>query len=85
MAIAKEHIRGEKLPWISKFLSKFIRNFSGICTPILDMVKKRHKYFKWTEEAEKSFRILKEKITEQPILVLQISGRHFKYDVMLVE
>ena len=36
----------------------------------MDTVKKRHRYFKWTEEAEKVFNILKDKITEQPILVL---------------
>jgi hypothetical protein len=37
---------------------------------MMDMVKKRHKSFHWTEEAEKSFNLLKKKITEQPILVL---------------
>ena len=48
----------------------FIRDFSGICAPVMDTVKKKHKSFKWTEEAERSFNILKEKITEWPILVL---------------
>jgi hypothetical protein len=37
---------------------------------MMDTVKKRHKYFHWTEESEKSFNLLKRKITEQPILVL---------------
>jgi hypothetical protein len=37
---------------------------------MMDMVKKRHKSFKWIEEAEKIFNILKEKVTQQPILVL---------------
>ena len=55
---------------LTSFYRKFIRNFSGICAPILDIVKKRHKYFKWIEDAKKIFKILKEKITEQPILVL---------------
>jgi hypothetical protein len=36
----------------------------------MDTVEKRHKSFKWTEEAKRSFNILKEKITEKPILVL---------------
>ena len=46
--------------------------------PILETVKKKHKYFKWTEEAEKSFKVLKEKITEQPILVLLDFGKTFQ-------
>jgi hypothetical protein len=55
---------------LTSFYRKFIRNFSGIFSPILDTVKKRHNYFKWTKEVEKSFEILKDKITQQPILVL---------------
>jgi hypothetical protein len=55
---------------LASFYRNFIRDFSGICAPMMDTVKKWHKSFKWTEEAEKSFNILKEKITEQPILVL---------------
>jgi hypothetical protein len=38
---------------IANFYKKFIRNFSGICTPMMDTVKKRHKYFHWTEEQRK--------------------------------
>jgi hypothetical protein len=55
---------------LASFYRKFIRNFSGISAPMMDTVKKRHKYFHWTEEDEKSFNLLKRRITEQPILVL---------------
>jgi hypothetical protein len=55
---------------LASFYRKFIRNFSGISAPMMDTVKKRHKYFHYIEEAEKSFNLLKRKITEQPILVL---------------
>jgi hypothetical protein len=55
---------------LASFYMTFIRNFSGISAPMMDTVKKRHKSFHWTEEAEKSFNFLKRKITEQPILVL---------------
>jgi hypothetical protein len=55
---------------LASFYRKFIRNFSGISAAMMDTVKKRHKSFHWTEEAEKSFNLLKRKITEQPILVL---------------
>jgi hypothetical protein len=49
---------------LTSFYRKFIRDFSGICAPMMSIVRKRHKSFKWTEEAKKSFNILKEKITE---------------------
>jgi hypothetical protein len=55
---------------LASFYRKFIQNFSGISAPMMDTVKKRHKDFHWTEEAEKSFNLMKKKITEQPILVL---------------
>ena len=48
---------------LASFYRKFIRNFSGICAPIMDTVKKKHKSFNWIEEDEKIFRVLKEKIT----------------------
>jgi hypothetical protein len=45
---------------------------------MMDTVKKRHKSFHWTEEAEKSFNLLKRKITEQPILVLPDFSKTFQ-------
>jgi hypothetical protein len=67
---------------LASFYRKFIRNFSGISAAMMDTVKKRHKYFHWTEEAEKSFNLLKRKITEQPVLVLPDFQKTFqvKYD-----
>jgi hypothetical protein len=62
---------------LASFYKMFIRNFSGICVPMLDIVKNKHKSIKWIEEAEKSFKVLKEKITEQPILVLPDFGKTF--------
>jgi hypothetical protein len=63
---------------LASFYRNFIRNFSGICAPMMDTVKKKHKYFNWTEEVEKSFKVLKKKITEQPILVLLDFGKTFQ-------
>jgi hypothetical protein len=59
--------------WLASFYRKFIRNFSGICAPMMDTIKMKHKSFNWIEEAEKSFKVLKKKITEQPIL-----EKHFR-------
>jgi hypothetical protein len=55
---------------LESFYRKFIRNFSGISAAMMDTVKKRNKYFHWMKEAEQSFNLLKQNITEQPILVL---------------
>jgi hypothetical protein len=63
---------------LAGFYQKFIRNFSEIGAQMMDIVKKRHKSFKWTEEDEKRFNILKDKITEQPILVLPNFGKTFQ-------
>jgi hypothetical protein len=63
---------------LASFYRKFIRDFSGICAPMMDTVKKNHKSFKWTEEAKRSFNILKEKITERPILVLPYFEKTFQ-------
>jgi len=60
MVVTKEHICFHGL---ASFYRKFIGNFSGICAHILDTVKKKHKSFNGTEEAEKSFKVLKKKIT----------------------
>jgi hypothetical protein len=46
------------------FYRNFIKDFNGICAPMMDTMKKKNKYFKWMEEAERSFNILKEKIIE---------------------
>jgi hypothetical protein len=35
---------------LANFYRKFIRNFSGIYAPMMEIVKKRHKYFHWTKE-----------------------------------
>ena len=45
---------------------------------MMDIVKKRHKYFHWIEEEEKSFNLLKNKITKQPILVFPDFSKTFQ-------
>ena len=55
---------------LASFYRKFIRNFSGICSPILETVKKEKQPFKWTVAIEKGFKLLKEKINEKLVLAL---------------
>jgi hypothetical protein len=45
---------------------------------MMDTVKKRHKSFHWTKEAEKIFDLLKRKIVEQLVLVLPDLQRTFQ-------
>jgi hypothetical protein len=45
---------------------------------MMDTVKKIHKSFHWTKQVEKSFNLLKKKITEQPILVLPDFSKTFQ-------
>jgi hypothetical protein len=63
---------------LARFYRKFIQNFSRINAPMMDTMKKRHKSFHWMEEAEKSFNMLKKKITEQPILVFPDFSKTFQ-------
>jgi hypothetical protein len=64
MAITRSMFEVRRFHVLASFYRNFIRDFSGICSPMMDTVKKRNKYFKWIEEAEKIFNILKEKIIE---------------------
>jgi hypothetical protein len=47
---------------LASFYQNFIKSFSVISAQMMDTVNKIQKAFKWTEEDERSFNILKEKI-----------------------
>lgn len=55
---------------LASFYRKLIKNFNGICAPIVETIKEKNQLFHWIEEANKSFKLLKKNITEQPILAL---------------
>jgi hypothetical protein len=59
-----------KFHGLASFYRNFIRDFSGICAPMMDAMKNKHNYFKWTKEVKRIFNILKEKIKERPIMAL---------------
>ena len=53
------------------FYRKFIRNFSVVCSPMINTIKEGRKcVFSWTKEANDLFGCLKKNILDQPILVL---------------
>ena len=48
---------------LASFYRKFIRNFSCICAPIVETIKREHQSFEWIEATKRGFRLLKQKIT----------------------
>lgn len=63
---------------LAQFYRKFVRNFSGICAPILDTTKGGLKTkFKWTEYADKVFELLKQEVATKPILLLPMFDKLF--------
>lgn len=54
---------------LPQFYRKLIKNFSGICAPLLDTIKGGVKSkFEWTLEAKISIEMLKKQVATQPIL-----------------
>ena len=49
------------------FLSSFLPNLQCLLIPIYDLQKKSKK-FKWTQEAEKAFKEIKELLISLPVL-----------------
>ena len=41
---------------LTSFYMKFIRNFSSICAPIVETIKREHHPFEWIEEIERGFK-----------------------------
>ena len=55
---------------LTSFYRKFMQKISGICASIFENLKKDNQPFYWTKVAERSFNLLKRKVTEKPMLKL---------------
>ena len=49
---------------LANFYRKFIRGFNSICGPLTKIMRGHRKEYKWTIGENKSFNLLKEKVTE---------------------
>ena len=60
----------KKIHGLASFYRKFIKGFSNVCAPMIDTFKGGRKCkFAWTRDANQSFKYLKKKVSEAPILV----------------
>ena len=65
---------------LASFYRKFIKNFSQICAPLIDTFRGSKQPFKWTEAADRNFKLLKKNITETPILALPSFDKVFQVE-----
>lgn len=63
---------------LASFYRRFIKNFSTIVAPIMDVLK--NKEFNWTNEAGESFQLLKAKLIKAPVLSLPDISKTFQVD-----
>ena len=61
------------------FYQKFISHYSDIAKPLNDLTKKDKK-FEWTEECQTSFDTLKQRFTEEPILLMPDHSKPFQIE-----
>ena len=54
---------------LTSFYRRFVKNFSSLVAPLNELVKK-NVVFKWTNVHEKTFNLLKDKLTNGPLLCL---------------
>ncbi|XP_073221486.1 uncharacterized protein [Cicer arietinum] len=54
---------------LAGYYRRFIEDFAKIAAPLTQLTRKNHIYA-WTEECERSFQMMKEKLTTSPVLVL---------------
>jgi hypothetical protein len=64
---------------LSSFYRWFVRDFSSLAAPLTEVIKKNVS-FKWGKEQEKAFNLIKEKLTNAPLLVLPNFAKTFEIE-----
>ncbi|KAK9098545.1 hypothetical protein Syun_025590 [Stephania yunnanensis] len=65
---------------LAGYYRRFVQDFSKIAAPMTQLTKKDIK-FQWNDSCEQAFRLLKERLTTAPVLVLPESGKSFEVNI----
>jgi len=64
---------------LASFYKRFVKNFSTIATPLTEIVKKSVG-FKWNDQQDEAFNLLKDKLCSAPVLALSDFTRAFEVE-----
>ncbi|KAL5580735.1 hypothetical protein UlMin_013177 [Ulmus minor] len=64
---------------LASFYRRFVCDFSSLAAPLTEVIKK-NVLFKWGKEQEKAFNLIKEKLTNPPLLVLPNFAKTFEIE-----
>jgi hypothetical protein len=64
---------------LASFYRRFVRDFSSLAAPLTKVIKKNVS-FKWGKEQEKAINLIKEKLTNAPLLVLPNFAKTFEIE-----
>jgi hypothetical protein len=64
---------------LASFYRRFVQNFSTLTAPLTEVIKKNAP-FKWEQEQDKAFKLIKDKLTNAPLLALPDFSKTFEIE-----